>query len=131
MIKEIEKAQREIYFMTFSFTHTGITNAMLLKHEQNVTVKGVFETRQITEYEPYETFLFQGMDVRKDGNKHTMHHKVFVIDNTTVITGSFNPTKNADERNDENLLIIKDKEIAAKFLEEFGRVWDGAKNSTH
>jgi len=127
IISEIEKAQREIYFMTFSFTHDGITDAVLSRFEQNVTVKGVFETRQITEYEPYDLFVSKNMDVRKDGNKYTMHHKVFVIDNSTVITGSMNPTKNGDERNDENLLIIEDEGIAAQFLKEFGKVFDEAK----
>jgi phosphatidylserine/phosphatidylglycerophosphate/cardiolipin synthase-like enzyme len=53
----------------------------------------------------------------------TMHHKVFIIDNKTVITGSYNPTKNANERNDENILIIHDKKIAEKYLKEFERIY--------
>ncbi|MBS3138619.1 MAG: hypothetical protein A2730_03980 [Candidatus Staskawiczbacteria bacterium RIFCSPHIGHO2_01_FULL_39_25] len=59
-----------------------------------------------------------------------MHHKVWVTDALTVITGSMNPTKNGDERNDENLIIIKDETIARLFLEEFGRVWDEG-DATH
>ena len=51
-----------------------------------------------------------------------MHHKVFIIDNRTVITGSFNPTKNGDTRNDENILIIHDEKIAGKYLEEFNEL---------
>jgi len=39
-----------------------------------------------------------------------------------------NPTKNGDERNDENLIIIKDETIAQLFLEEFERVWDEGKD---
>ncbi len=52
-----------------------------------------------------------------------MHHKVFIIDEKIVITGSYNPTKNANENNDENLLIIHDKKIAEKYLEEFNYVY--------
>ncbi|HLC75483.1 MAG TPA: phospholipase D-like domain-containing protein, partial [Candidatus Nanoarchaeia archaeon] len=48
-------------------------------------------------------------------------------DNSTVVTGSMNPTKNGDETNDENVVIIKDKEIAELYLKEFERVWDAAK----
>jgi phosphatidylserine/phosphatidylglycerophosphate/cardiolipin synthase-like enzyme len=48
-----------------------------------------------------------------------MHHKVFIIDNNTIITGSFNPSKAANEKNDENILIINNKDIAKRFLEEF------------
>jgi len=63
------------------------------------------------------------MDVKKDSNKYNMHHKVFIIDNETVVTGSYNPTSSGDEKNDENILIIHDKGIAKKFLDEFDRVW--------
>jgi len=51
-----------------------------------------------------------------------MHHKVWIIDGKTVITGSFNPTKAGNEKNDENLVIIHDKEIAGQYLEEFKRI---------
>ncbi|MBT4110758.1 DUF1669 domain-containing protein, partial [Candidatus Woesearchaeota archaeon] len=52
-----------------------------------------------------------------------MHHKVFVIDEETVVTGSFNPTGGGDTRNDENVLIITDKDIAKEFEEEFEKVY--------
>ena len=51
-----------------------------------------------------------------------MHHKVIVIDGRTVILGSFNFFRNAAEDNDENLLIIDDPAVAARFLDEFCRV---------
>ena len=56
-----------------------------------------------------------------------MHHKVIIIDDSTVILGSYNFTASADERNDENLLIIHDPEVAALFVEEFGRVYEQAR----
>ena len=46
-----------------------------------------------------------------------------MIDNETVITGSFNPSQNADISNDENLLIIHDEDISKMFLDEFRFVW--------
>jgi phosphatidylserine/phosphatidylglycerophosphate/cardiolipin synthase-like enzyme len=52
-----------------------------------------------------------------------MHHKVIVIDGETVVTGSYNFSKNAETRNNENLLIIKgNREIAEAYLAEFERV---------
>ena len=52
-----------------------------------------------------------------------LHHKVFIIDEEIVITGSFNPSMNGDTRNDENILIIHDQDIAEKYLQEFGYLW--------
>ncbi|MBI1969670.1 phospholipase, partial [Candidatus Woesearchaeota archaeon] len=63
-----------------------------------------------------------GIPVQRDNNKYNKHQKVFNIDGKTVITGSFNPTKNGDTRNDENLLIIHDQNIAEKFEEEFAQL---------
>ncbi|MFH1399442.1 MAG: phospholipase D-like domain-containing protein [Candidatus Woesearchaeota archaeon] len=48
-----------------------------------------------------------------------MHHKFFIIDNGTVITGSFNPSKSADQSNDENIIIIEDPNLVERFRQEF------------
>lgn len=124
--EELQKAQKSIYFMAFSFTHDGIANILLLKQLEGLDIQGVMETRQVTEYSVFKVLEYQGMDVRKDGNKQNMHHKVFIIDDKTVVTGSFNPTAGGNERNDENVLIIHNPEIARRFVEEFWKVYGEA-----
>ena len=53
-------------------------------------------------------------------DKHAIaHNKIMVIDQETVITGSFNFTKAAEDRNAENLLVIRDKDLAAKYIENW------------
>jgi phosphatidylserine/phosphatidylglycerophosphate/cardiolipin synthase-like enzyme len=44
------------------------------------------------------------------------HNKVIIVDGQEVITGSFNFTKAAQEKNAENLVIISDNTIAKKYL---------------
>jgi phosphatidylserine/phosphatidylglycerophosphate/cardiolipin synthase-like enzyme len=61
--------------------------------------------------------------VRQDGNPGTFHHKVFVIDEQTLITGSLNFSENADDSNDENVVIISNGDIAAQYVQEFDRRW--------
>ena len=58
-----------------------------------------------------------------DNNSYSMHHKVFIIDDKIVITGSYNPTKSGTSKNDENVLVIYSSEVAEKYLEEFGVVY--------
>jgi phosphatidylserine/phosphatidylglycerophosphate/cardiolipin synthase-like enzyme len=123
----LDEAKKSIQFMTFSFTHDGIGNKTREKALSGLDVKGVFEKSQNNDYTEYEKMLAQEMEVTWDGNTRNMHHKVFIIDNETVITGSFNPSANGDQRNDENVLIIHDKKIAERFLEEFEYVWEQAK----
>jgi phosphatidylserine/phosphatidylglycerophosphate/cardiolipin synthase-like enzyme len=39
-----------------------------------------------------------------------------IIDGETLITGSFNFIKAAEEKNAENLLVIRDKVLAARYV---------------
>ncbi|MBT7927691.1 hypothetical protein HN695_05100, partial [Candidatus Woesearchaeota archaeon] len=48
-----------------------------------------------------------------------LHHKVFIIDDHIVITGSYNPTASGTEKNDENILIIYSDDVAAEFVDEY------------
>ena len=120
---ELEKAENSINFMTFSFTHTAIANSILLKHKEGVKIKGVMEARQISKYSKYDVLSYQVSDIFRDKNKNNMHHKVFIIDEKVVITGSMNPTQGGDKRNDENLLIIYDEDIAEEYTKEFERIY--------
>jgi len=60
--------------------------------------------------------------VRQDGIDGLMLHKVFIIDGEIAITGSNNFSRSAEERYDENILVIYNTDIAQEFLEEFERV---------
>ena len=55
-----------------------------------------------------------------------LHHKFAVIDNRTVITGSFNWSASAAHRNDETLLVIESPQLAAHFSREMDRLWESA-----
>ena len=52
-----------------------------------------------------------GVPVRIDAARHR-HNKIMVLDDATVITGSFNFTKSAEQSNAENLLVIRSAELA-------------------
>jgi phosphatidylserine/phosphatidylglycerophosphate/cardiolipin synthase-like enzyme len=125
VIYALQDAEESIDFMTFSFTHDEIGRQLLERADAGVKVRGVFEKSQNNKYT--EIYKLNDSDddisVRWDGNGANMHHKVFVIDNRTVVTGSFNPSQSGDTRNDENLLIIHDADVAALYVAEFERVW--------
>ncbi len=118
----MEEADNEIYFMTFTFTHDKIGETLIEKHKEGLKIKGIFEKFGKSQYSEYYDLEDNGIDVKWDEYSYFIHHKVFIIDNRTVITGSFNPTKAGDEKNDENILIIHDENIARKYLEEFEEI---------
>ena len=112
VLDALEKAKSSIYFMTFSFTDDDI-GKLLLQKSSSIEVKGLFDKSQNSKWSEYDRLKDFSAKVS------SLHHKVFIIDNETVITGSYNPTANGNERNDENLLIIHDKTAAERFVEEF------------
>lgn len=112
----LRKAKNSIHFMTYSFTDDDIGSLLVEKMNNGVEVKGVFDPRK-DKYSEYDKLK----DVSKVAK---VHHKVFIVDGSTVITGSYNPTKNGDEKNDENLMIIYDADFAQKFEQEFARLSD-------
>lgn len=124
LLREIGSAKKSIHFMAFSFTQDELGRAMRKRFESGVDVRGVFEKRQVDDrYSEYNAMKKAGLRVALDKNRGAMHHKVIVIDEETVITGSYNFSKNAEERNSENLLIIKgNPDIAQAYLAEFDRI---------
>lgn len=126
----VSQAQNDIRFLAFSFTHEAIGEPMIERAEAGVNVQGVFESvGSQTEYSYYGEMVGVGLanlQVRQDGNPQIMHHKVIIIDGQITILGSFNFTGNANDNNDENILIVHDPEFAGYFLEEFGAVWQEA-----
>lgn len=128
LIYALQDAETEIKFMTFSFTHDGVGETLIERSQLGVNIQGIFEKSQNNKYTEYEKLLgLDGIDVRWDGNPANMHNKVFIIDASVVVTGSFNPSNNGDKRNDENLVIIHNPEIAAVYLDEFDRIWGESK----
>jgi phosphatidylserine/phosphatidylglycerophosphate/cardiolipin synthase-like enzyme len=118
------RAQSQIRFMAFSFTHDEMGAAILSRAEEGVDVAGIFEERgSETEHSELGRLYCAGVPVLQDGNPRILHHKVLIIDQQTVVTGSFNFSRNADESNDENVIIIQNAEIAAEYLKEFERRW--------
>jgi len=123
----IEKAEKSIKFMQFSFTSDAVGEMMIKKFKQGISVEGVFEKKgSDSEYSEYTKMKIEGIPVRVDKNKYTMHHKVIIIDDCRVITGSFNISKNANSKNDENIIIIDSREAASKYIEEFYRIYSRA-----
>lgn len=123
----IKKSEKSLKFMYFSFTSDVIGEVMIEKYIAGIEVRGVFEKKgSDTPYSEFIKMKIEGLPVRLDSNKDIMHHKVLIIDNLKVITGSFNLSNNANIRNDENIIIIESPEIAAKYIEEFNRIYGKA-----
>ena len=116
VVKEINAAKKIILVQAYSFTSAPIAKALVEAHKRRVDVRVILDRSQRTEKYSEADFLHNmGIPTWIDARHAIAHNKVMVIDGGTVITGSFNFTKNAEENNAENLLVIRSPKLAAKY----------------
>jgi phosphatidylserine/phosphatidylglycerophosphate/cardiolipin synthase-like enzyme len=120
----ISKANKSIHILIYSFTLDDVGTALVSAFQRGVEVKVLFEKSQISQYSKYPVLRDSGLSVRNDTNSESMHDKVMIFDGLIVLTGSYNYSQNAEERNNENLIVIQSETIAAAYEQEFLRVWN-------
>jgi phosphatidylserine/phosphatidylglycerophosphate/cardiolipin synthase-like enzyme len=127
LLELLDQAEERVEFLAYALTADEIGATLLDLHREGVRIRGVVEASQAMATGSETPGLREaGLDVRLDNNPNLMHHKVFVIDGHTVILGSYNFTRSAEEKNDENVLILHDPALAAQFLIEFERIYRSA-----
>jgi phosphatidylserine/phosphatidylglycerophosphate/cardiolipin synthase-like enzyme len=122
VIKTLAQAQEFVHVLAFSFTSTPVANQLITLHNNNVSIEVLYERTRISTHSTNKLLENAGVTVLYDNNPYTMHEKLFIIDNQTIIVGSYNPSQNANTRNDENILIITNPQLAQEFDKEFYRV---------
>lgn len=128
IIQLIKGAKSSLEVMAFVFTDDDIASAIIARHRAGIPVRMVIETRNLDAAgSDVAAFQQAGIDILPDGSPYQMHHKVIIIDQVVVITGSYNFSRNASDYNDENVLILHDTGIAGQYREEFERVYEQAK----
>lgn len=121
IIKAIDSAKATIFVQAYSFTSAPIAEALKKAHDRGVQVQAILDKSQRTERYTGATYLKNaGIPVSIDAAHAIAHNKVMVIDGETVITGSFNFTKAAEEKNAENVLILKDMGLAGIYSHNWG-----------
>ncbi|MCO4783907.1 MAG: phosphatidylserine/phosphatidylglycerophosphate/cardiolipin synthase family protein [Candidatus Cloacimonetes bacterium] len=129
---EINSAEESVYFMQFAMTSDELGDALINKRESGLKVKGMFDRMLYRSTGPYAEFsrLTQNdipVIVYDSPTGGKLHHKVFIIDaegeNPRVIFGSLNASKNGNKMNDENIVIIRDKEVTTKYFNEFNKLF--------
>jgi len=109
IVQALHAAQQQILVQAYAFTSAPIAKALLDAHKRGVKILAVLDKSNETQKYSAATFLVNaGIQTLIDDQHSIAHNKVIVIDSATIITGSFNFTKAAEEKNAENLLVITD-----------------------
>lgn len=122
----INSARHSLDVAAYLFTSKPIAAALVNARQRGVSVRVVADQKANSDQYTAVTFLANHqVPVRLNGQYAIMHNKFIVADGLSVETGSFNYTASADKRNAENALLIRNApELAAKYQQEFNRLWD-------
>jgi phosphatidylserine/phosphatidylglycerophosphate/cardiolipin synthase-like enzyme len=120
IIEQIDSAKNEILMQAYSFTSAPIAKALITAHKRGVKIEAILDKSNRSKRYSSATFLLNNdIPVFIDSIHAIAHNKIMIIDKETVITGSFNFTKAAEEKNAENLLILKSKELAKTYIDNW------------
>ena len=130
IIELIRGAEESVYFMAFVLTDDEIAKALIDRQRAGVQVRGVLEARNVNSPgSDFGALVKAKVDVLGDGNPYALHHKVIMIDESVVVTGSYNFSRSAADKNDENILIIHNPAVTAQYVAEFEQVYIRAKET--
>jgi len=120
VVENVGKAKSTILVQAYSFTSAPIAKALVDAAKRGVKVQVILDKSQRTEkYSDADFLLHEGVPTFIDAKHAIAHNKIIIIDSHTVLTGSFNFTKAAEEDNAENLLVIDDAALAKKYTENW------------
>ncbi len=129
IIENLNNAKTTVNIAMYAFTNRELAQAVISTVKRGIEVK-VLLSPSDDPYSKAEYLSSNGVNV-KIYNKHTedngiMHNKFAIIDGKTTITGSYNWTASAEERNDENIVIIYNQNVSSKFLAKFNELWNNS-----
>jgi phosphatidylserine/phosphatidylglycerophosphate/cardiolipin synthase-like enzyme len=121
IVREINAARSEILVQAYSFTSKPIAKALVDARKRGIRIEAVLDKSQRREkYTSADFVAHAGIQTYIDAQHAIAHNKIIIIDRSTLITGSFNFTKAAEEKNAENLLILKgNKTLAERYIRNF------------
>ena len=130
LVRAIEESRKTIDIAVYNFTAWELAGALSAAKGRGVRVR-VLVDRERAEAggSSIRGLALKGIPVRSLGvpEQSLMHHKFAVFDERLVVTGSYNWTNSAEHANYENLVVLEEPAVVARFQQEFGRLWRGAK----
>ncbi len=118
VIEQIQQAEKFVYFAIYTFTREDIKDALISAKQRGLDVHGLVDKKQSMELQPQAKIIaeLQGVGIPIEFNDHSaiMHLKTLVTDKS-FISGSYNWTASATERNDEIIEIGRDEELRRSY----------------
>ncbi|MGA7578888.1 MAG: phospholipase D family protein [Desulfobaccales bacterium] len=120
VVAAVDQARSSLHIEAYLFTSQPILKAVIAAQNRGVKVEVILDAGEARDqYSVLRNLLAARVPTWLDAAYQIAHNKIIIIDGETVITGSFNFTRSAEEYNAENLLVIRDPFLAARYEANF------------
>lgn len=120
IVAELGMAKSEILVQAYSFTSKAIAKALLNAQKRGVSIQIILDKSNLSDnYSAADFTAHAGIPTYIDAQHSIAHNKIMIIDTEVVITGSFNFTRAAEVNNAENILVIRSKELAKIYIDNW------------
>jgi len=121
IVSHINKANHSVFVQAYGFTSKKIIDALAQAKNRGLQVEIILDRSNFREkkYDLLKSLQNNQIQIYQDKVAGIAHNKVIIIDENTVITGSFNFTENADKRNAENVLLITNKDVVKAYYQNW------------
>lgn len=122
--RTLGQAQKSINVGMLTFTWKEFADTLIAKKNTGKKVRVILDNNTDTGNQ-FNYLLTNGVDILLKSGNGLLHHKYAIIDaepfgyQSWLVTGSHNWSSSAENRNDENTIIIKDNRVANLYLQEF------------
>ena len=124
IIELIKGANKYIYIPAFLITHTNIAQELINAHNSKVDVKIILDANSVNSRNTKHGILrTAGIPVKIENYAGKLHSKTMIIDDAYLILGSMNFSNSGENKNDENLLVIKNSGFAKSHKNFFNYLW--------
>lgn len=125
IIQLINNAKHYIYIPTFLITHKSITEALINAKKRNVDVKIIIDANSVnTRNTKHQILRDNNIPLKTENYAGKLHSKTMIIDNEYIILGSMNFSNSGENKNDENMLVIKNSVFSKNYKDFFLYLWN-------
>lgn len=120
IINTINQAEREIYIAIFVFTHKGIADALVSAKARGVKIHILANGLNANDrYSKLADLNQHNIDIYIDKREGVLHHKWLAVDKKTIITGSYNYSTSAEEKNNEIIGHVESRAVVEKYYQDW------------
>lgn len=121
----VNRARTSLDICVFTITDNRVSDAILDAKSSGVDIRVLTDNDKSNDLgSDVDELRKAGIDVRMDTSPHHMHHKFAIFDRKLLLNGSYNWTRSASERNQENIVLNSDPDLVRSFQRQFDDLWE-------